>query len=205
MKKYRYFMDIDSEEKWLNKMADKGCELKGKCFLSYCFSDEASSDNSTIKIDYRTFKHPGDFTDYRTLFEDSGWKHLFSSQGLHYFRKENASASDDIFSDTESRAGKYKRLLQSYFALYFIFLSFIPILFTTNALTADLFIRPQSLYYTPGLWDKTGVAFISAFLFETPFALMRGGAGWIVLLSTLSFFYLFVKTYTRYRKFLYSR
>lgn len=27
MNKYRYFMDIDSEEQWLNKMADKGCEL----------------------------------------------------------------------------------------------------------------------------------------------------------------------------------
>lgn len=26
MNKYRYFMDIDSEEQWLNKMADKGCE-----------------------------------------------------------------------------------------------------------------------------------------------------------------------------------
>ncbi|MFP6331313.1 DUF2812 domain-containing protein [Bacillus subtilis] len=49
-------MDIDSEEQWLNKMADKGCELKGKVFLSYCFSDETSSDNSTVKIDYRTFR-----------------------------------------------------------------------------------------------------------------------------------------------------
>ncbi|PJY99513.1 MULTISPECIES: DUF2812 domain-containing protein [Bacillus] len=204
MKKCRYFIDIDSEEQWLNKMAGKGYELKGKCFLSYCFSDEASSDNSTIKIDYRTFKHPGDFTDYRTLFEDSGWKHLFSSQGLHYFRRENASASDDIFSDTESKADRYKRLLQTYFALSFLFLSFIMVLFTTNALTVDLFIRPQSLYYTPGLWDKTGAAFISAFLFETPFALMRGGAGWIVLLSALSFFYLFVKTYKKYRKCLYG-
>ncbi|MFB0634393.1 DUF2812 domain-containing protein [Bacillus rugosus] len=204
MKKCRYFIDIDSEEQWLNKMAGKGYELKGKCFLSYCFSDEASSDNSTIKIDYRTFKHPGDFADYRTLFEDSGWKHLFSSQGLHYFRRENACASDDIFSDTESKADRYKRLLQTYFALSFLFLSFILVLFTTNALTADLFIRPQSLYYTPGLWDKTGAAFISAFLFETPFALMRGGAGWIVLLSALSFFYLFVKTYKKYRKCLYG-
>ena len=34
MNKYRYFMDIDSEEQWLNKMADKGCELKGKVGLS---------------------------------------------------------------------------------------------------------------------------------------------------------------------------
>ncbi|MFP6330486.1 DUF2812 domain-containing protein, partial [Bacillus subtilis] len=158
----------------------------------------------TVNITLPTFKHPGDFADYRTLFEDSGWKHLFSSQGLHYFRKEKASASDDIFSDTESRAGRYKRLLQSYFALSFIFLSFILILFTTNGLTTDLFIRPQSLYYTPGLWDKTGAAFIGAFLFETPFALMRGGAGWIVLLSALSFFYSFVKTFKRYRKCLYG-
>ncbi|NTU26233.1 DUF2812 domain-containing protein [Bacillus tequilensis] len=205
MKKYRYFMDIDSEEQWLNKMAYKGCELEGRGLLSYRFADEASSDNSTIRIDYRTFTHPEDFTDYRTLFEDSGWKHLFSSQGLHYFRKEDANASDDIFSDTESRAGRYKRLLQTYFALSFLFLSFIFILYTTKALTIDLFIRPQSLYYTPGLWDKTGAAFIRAFLFETPIALMRGGAGWIVLFSALSFFYLFMKTYKKYRKCLYGQ
>ncbi|KAF1678434.1 DUF2812 domain-containing protein [Bacillus mexicanus] len=204
MKKYRYFMDIDREEQWLNEMADKGCELKGKGLLSYHFADEASSDNSTVKIDYRTFTYPEDFTEYRTLFEDSGWKHLFSLQGLHYFRKENAHASDDIFSDTESRAGRYKRLLQSYFILSFIFLSFILTLYTTNALTIDLFIHPQRLYYTPGLWDKTGSAFIRAFLFETPIALMRGGAGWLVLFSTLSFFYLFMKTYKKYRKCLYD-
>jgi hypothetical protein len=204
MKKYRYFTDIDCEEQWLNKMADKGYGLKGKGFFSYRFADEATSDPSIVKIDYRTFKHPEDFTDYRTLFEDSGWKHLFSSQGLHYFRKENSSASDDIFSDAESRAGRYKRLFQAYFALSFIFLSFILTLFTANDLNTDLFIRPQSLYYTPGLWDKTGATFIGAFLFETPFALMRGGAGWIVLLSALSFFYLFVKTYKKYRKCLYD-
>ncbi len=37
MKKYRYFMDIDREEQWLNKMADKGCELKGKFFYPIVF------------------------------------------------------------------------------------------------------------------------------------------------------------------------
>ncbi|KUP36105.1 hypothetical protein AU387_03655 [Bacillus halotolerans] len=44
----------------------------------------------------------------------------------------------------------------------------------------------------------SGSAFIGAFLFETPFALMTGGAGWIVLLRALSFLYLFVKTYKKY-------
>lgn len=33
MKKYRYFTDIDCEEQWLNKMADKGYGLKGKGFF----------------------------------------------------------------------------------------------------------------------------------------------------------------------------
>lgn len=53
MKKYRYFTDIDCEEQWLNKMADKGYGLKGKGFFSYRFADEATSDPSIVKIDYR--------------------------------------------------------------------------------------------------------------------------------------------------------
>ena len=34
--------------------------------------------------------------------------------------------------------------------------------------------NPKELYFTPGLWDKQGVSFLWAFLFETPLALMRG-------------------------------
>ncbi len=36
------------------------------------------------------------------------------------------------------------------------------------------FLDPGPLYQTPGLWEKTGTDFRGAFLFETPFALLRG-------------------------------
>ena len=40
----------------------------------------------------------------------------------------------------------------------------------------------KELYFTPGLWDKQGVSFLRSFLFETPFALMRGLA-WLFILE----------------------
>lgn len=78
MKKYRYFMDIDCEEQWFNKMVDKGYGLKGKGFFFYWFVDEVMLDFFIVKIDYCIFKYLEDFIDYCILFEDSGWKYFFS-------------------------------------------------------------------------------------------------------------------------------
>lgn len=56
-------------------------------------------------------------------------------------------------------------------------MSYIPIsipLVLRNTVDINAIMNPKLLYYTPGLWQKTGMNFWKAFLFETPFAINRG-------------------------------
>ena len=58
-------------------------------------------------------------------------------------------------------------------------LGLIPLLlifYMADIISFKGFINPKELYLTPGLWDLEGISFWFYFLFETPFALLRGFA-----------------------------
>jgi hypothetical protein len=74
-----------------------------------------------------------------------------------------------------------------------IAMSFLPLLvvfYLVDIIDFKAFINPKELYLTPGLWDKTGISFWFSFLFETPFALMRGFA-WSFMPLTIILYLLF--------------
>lgn len=93
-------MQLEKEEKWLEKMRKNGYTLQSKFLYFYKFKKDTLS-NAKIKIDYREFKSLNEFSEYSTLFKDSGWKHLHGSKwsGTQYFEQEKEDCSDDIFSD----------------------------------------------------------------------------------------------------------
>ena len=95
-------------------------------FMGYQFK-KGNPETATIKIDFRRFRRKEDFIDYCTLLEDSGWKHLAGSKnsGMQYFKKLDDSAGDEIFSDTNSKAARYKRYANM---CYESSMSFIPLL-----------------------------------------------------------------------------
>ncbi|GIQ69306.1 DUF2812 domain-containing protein [Xylanibacillus composti] len=174
MRTFKFFLDFDKEEKWLEEMAQQGCQLVSKSF-GYRFR-AAEPERATIRIDYRTFKRQEDFIDYCTLFEDSGWQHIAGSKssGAQYFKKVGADPNEDIFSDQLSRAGKYKRVSRMFSQLAICYFPIFVALSTTGAIDSSVLLDPRQLYLTENLWEKSGTTFLWAFLFETPFALMRG-------------------------------
>ncbi|MCM3569704.1 DUF2812 domain-containing protein [Neobacillus mesonae] len=180
MRRFKHFLDFEKEANWLKQMAANGYELTGKSW-GYRFM-KTKPENVNIKIDYRTFKKQADFVDYCTLFEDCGWKHIAGTKnsGAQYFKKIREYASEDIFSDVDSKAGRYKRLSNMYISIAMCYLPIFAALIMTNAIDAGALLNPKELYFTPGLWEKAGFEFWQAFLFETPFALIRG-ATWAAL------------------------
>ncbi|MCK6208085.1 DUF2812 domain-containing protein [Bacillus infantis] len=180
MRKFKWFFDFDKEALWLNKMAGKGFLLESKTF-GYRFR-KAKPVRANYKIDFRQFSSQGDFDDYLMLFRDSGWEHISGTKtsGSQYFIQASSEAEADIFSDADSKAGRYKRLSQMYLTLFWTFLPILTALIVTDAIEPMALLNIKELYFTPGLWEKEGARFWSAFLFETPFALMRG-ASWLVL------------------------
>ncbi|SDT50778.1 Protein of unknown function [Paenibacillaceae bacterium GAS479] len=174
MRKFKFFINLDQEEKWLNEMAKQGYSLSKKSF-GYEFH-LAKPEYTVIKMDYRRFKKQEDFEDYCVLFEDSGWKHIAGTKhsGYQYFKKADESGTEDIFSDVHSKAGRYKRLSNMWLWFAVFYITIFAFQFINNNIELAALLEPKSLYFTPGLWEKTGAAFWAAFLFETPFVLFRG-------------------------------
>ena len=159
-------------------MFQKGYELESMSF-GYKFHS-IKPELAVVRIDYRTFKKNEDFIDYKNLFEDSGWKHIVGTKGSRsqYFKKEGTNNDDDIFSDSSSKAGKYKRLTDIRILSVIILLLFTASYSRVGYINVNIIANPRLLYFTPGLWERTGLRFWNGFLFETPFVLLR--AIWIV-------------------------
>jgi len=181
-------------------MAARGWMLKKHSIL-YTF-EFAPPEQANIKMDYRHFKRQQDFVEYRTLMEDSGWRHIAGSKnsGNQYFMQTAKNGTDDIFSDGTSRAGRYKRLSEMMSYGFVVFLPFVLIAISKGTLRLDAFINPRALYYAPGLWELSGFDFWRNFLFETPFALMRGFSWSISLLLLISYVFLAIKSWAIYVK-----
>lgn len=190
MRKFKYFINFEKEEKWLQEMSKKGYQLQGRTF-GYKFR-KTEPEDTVIKIDYRSFKTQEDFLDYCTLFEDSGWQHIAGkkSSGTQYFKRMDVNTSEDIFSDTISKAGKYKRLSQAYINMAFVYLPLFVVLITTDVINTQALLNPKLLFFTPGLWEMTGSSFWSAFIFEFPFAFFRG-VSWLILPVAMILFLFF--------------
>ncbi len=200
MRKFKFFINFDKEEKWLSEMAKQGYQLEDHSF-GYKFR-RAQPEDTIIKVDYRVFNKQEDFIDYCTLFEDSGWKHIAGKKGSgwQYFKKVDENSDDDIFSDNISKAGKYKRLSSMFFQMAISYLPLLVVLVTTDVIKLETIVNPKLLYFTPGLWEKTGVSFWRAFLFETPFALFRG-IMWAVIPVTMILYLIYsVKANILYQK-----
>jgi len=200
MRKFKFFINFQKEEKWLEQMATQGWRLK-KQWLGYVF-ESATPEQANIKIDYRHFKNQHDFLEYRSLFADGGWQHISGTKnsGNQYFKQIGDCNGEDIFSDDTSRAGRYKRLSNMMLTMLFVWFPFVIISYTQGTLGLEAFISPRELYLTPGLWELSGSAFWIAFIFETPFAIMRGFSTSIGLVIFLAYVFLTIKSWLLYRK-----
>ncbi len=207
MKKMKIFLNLDKEEKWLDSMASQGWMLKDvSVWNNYSFEKSEPLQNAqaspAYRVDYRHFAKTADFNEYRQLFEDSGWKHIAGTKntGNQYFKRMGANSTEDIFSDTASRAGRYKRLSYMMLSFAVIFIPLIVNAITQGTMSLDAFVNPKALWYTPGLWEMSGDEFWVKFLFEMPFALGRGFGHVIPFLFILAYVFLALKSWSLYRK-----
>lgn len=200
MRKFRFYINFEKEEKWLNEMAKQGWELSRR-FLKYEFRQIAPND-TIIKIDYRNFKTNKDFQDYITLFRDSGWEHIAGTKasGNQYFKKADENGDTDIFSDVSSKSSRYKRLSNMWILTAISYIPIFIVFVKTKTIDVAALLNPKLLYFTPGLWEKTGISFWRAFLFETPFAIMRGFAWFFFLMMIILYVIFALKAEKHYRK-----
>lgn len=204
MIKHKLFVvNIGKEEAWIGKYINQGYRLINVVYGRYQF-EKCENPNVTpkVKLDFRTFNKQEEFNDYLAMFEDSGWRHIAGSKsnGVQYFEQMNVNSTNDIFSDNESKAGRYKRISKMWISFFVAYLPVIVVFSTTGIFDFHKLYNLKELYYTPGLWEKTGANFWKSFLFETPFALGRGFAGFLFLAIVLVYAYFGIKSLYWYRK-----
>ncbi len=207
--KHKIFLtNLDKEEIWINSFVERGYRLN-KVNLFTCRYEFVKCEQTAnmpflpeVRIDYRLFKSNEKFNEYITMFEDSGWKHIAGtkSSGSQYFERRTSEATQNIFSDKDSKAGVYKRMSDYWLALFFSFLPIMVALAITGLLDFSVLYNWKNLYLTPGLWEMTGGEFWRAFWFETPFAVLRGGLAYFYLAIVLSYAYVGIRAWYSYRK-----
>ena len=78
-----------------------------------------------------------------------------------------------IFSDTDSQESVKKRYVKYGYTYGTLFLLYFFIFFSSNSWNLDKILNFKSWYFTQGLWEMEGMWFWKAFIFETPFVLLR--------------------------------
>ena len=173
-RKLKFILDFDKEEAWLNQMAAEGYLPVGATGPLYTF-EPVEPATAVVRVDYRPPMKRPDFADYVNLFEDSGWRHLAGSHhgGPQYFASFSSDAETDIFSDTASKAQRYRRSITVYGLVSTPVLAVVIALWIQGTIGLRTLTSPKDWYLTPGLWQMQGPEFVGAFLFETIFVLFR--------------------------------
>ncbi len=115
--------------------------------------------------------------------------------------KKRPDCLDEIFSDSPSKAARYRRISSMWLMLFAAYLP--PLIIYSNASLSPAPSRWKDLFYTPGLWEMSGGRFLLAFLFELPFAPGRTIGGlfpWMLLVIVICFAYFSFRTFYWYRK-----
>ena len=122
----------EKEEAWLSEMAHQGLHLDGVPFPGrYQFKSGEPADY-VYRLDYQSLKTK-DKVSYLQLFADAGWENVGEMGGWVYFRYlvTNGEAPE-IYSDLESKIGKYQRVM-----LYLVIFLPIMLLLMNNLSAAD--------------------------------------------------------------------
>ncbi len=102
--------DDEKEEAWLGEMAQKGWHFKSVTMPGFYTFQKGAPRHDVYRLDF--------FTDYKAkagylqLFMDTGWEYLGEMGSWQYFRQTALKGEVlEIFSDNESKAKKYQRIL----------------------------------------------------------------------------------------------
>lgn len=198
MKIFKIIADFEKEEQFLNNMAKKGyCLEKYNSLGVYTFK-RVEPQNLCYRIDYRIFSNNAKFENYCTLFQDAGWEHVYGTRhsGSQYFLPiPDKVKTDDIFSDKESKAGRYRRFSAQCFTSFALMIVWFIILKPNSWSLWDI----RSWYFTDGLWNMPSSLLWKAVLFETPFVILRVAPILVLLLLMVLYGYWALKARNLYK------
>ncbi len=140
--KYKWFWawQDEKEEAWLAEMSRGGLHLDAVSPFGFYHFHPGEPVDYVYRLDFQSLKAK-DRDSYLQLFEDAGWEHIGDMGGWVYFRHlVDGTKFLEIFSDRESKIGKYQRVI----AILVVFLP-IMIVVLPNANRLDSFVTAPAI------------------------------------------------------------
>ncbi|MFF3100149.1 DUF2812 domain-containing protein [Viridibacillus arvi] len=160
VRKYRWFIDFEREERWLNDNLQKGYTLIAKNMFGVYHFVEMQNSMKIIRLDFQRIKSAHDFESYKSQFEKVGWKHIDGKKGnsFHYWIKVK-DGNEKISSDKESFNNIFVKL-SSYYATLMLIL-FFSIMFVNQTIDPNPFIlNPLKAINYTNLLSMNGFEFV---------------------------------------------
>lgn len=194
MKKFKIIADFEKEELFLNDMAEQGYYLEKYNSLGVYTFRPIEPQTLRYRIDYRVFSDNAQFESYCTLFQDAGWEHVFGTRrsGSQYFLPIPGKAqTDDIFSDKESKAERYRRFSKQCCASLLWMIMWLMLL------------QPSwsgKTWYFTSLQNMPGSLVWKAVLFEAPFIILCAAPAVVLFLLAALYGYWALKARNLYKE-----
>ena len=115
---YRFFVDFEKEEKWVNEMGAQGWHLQKFSFGRFTFT-KGEPGTFIYRNEFISGMSSNEKKDYFEFLKDNGISIINELGGWVYMKKAAADGPFEIYTDTKSKIAYYKRML-NIFALLFI-------------------------------------------------------------------------------------
>ncbi|MGR6899284.1 DUF2812 domain-containing protein [Rummeliibacillus sp. BSL5] len=120
--KFRFYLDFEKEEKWINEMAQSGWHLEMFLLGRFTFI-KGDPGESIYRNEFITGMSDLEKKEYFEFLKDSRITIVHESGGWVYMKKAAAEGPFDIYTDTKSKIDYYKRILNFFLILFFVNLS----------------------------------------------------------------------------------
>lgn len=117
--RYRFYLDFEKEEKWINEMATQGWHLKKFSLGRFTFT-QGEPGSFIYRNEFIVGMSTKEKKDYFDLLKDSGITLIHEFGGWVYMKKTATDGPFEIYTDTKSKITYYKRLLNIFLLLFFI-------------------------------------------------------------------------------------
>ncbi|MDU0200518.1 DUF2812 domain-containing protein [Paenibacillus sp. GCM10012304] len=108
--RFSFVWNYEKDESWFTSLSAQGLHLVKPGVFRNRF-EKNSAVRYVYRMDYQKISGKNNLDEYKALFEDSGWEHVDSLFGWHYFRKPfREGESYDIYTDRLSLKLLFKRV-----------------------------------------------------------------------------------------------
>ncbi|MFE6167932.1 DUF2812 domain-containing protein [Viridibacillus arvi] len=196
VRKYRWFIDFEREEKWLNDNLQKGYTLIAKNMFGVYHFVEMQNSMKILRLDFQRIKSAHNFESYKSQFEEVGWKHIDGKKGnsFHYWIKEK-NGNDKILSDKQSFNSVYAKLSSHYATLMLILLCLI--MFVNQTIDPNPFIlNPLKAINYTNLLSMNGFEFVFFSAWSIVIMIFRVVPIWLLFFIA----FMWLKQFLKYKK-----